>query len=74
MEHPWPYRKFHSCTDPDGGGVRPPPPENSQVIWVSIENSIWIPHPGKSWNPWKMVDPPPWINDGTIPETWEKFL
>ena len=20
-----------------------PPPENSQVIWVSIENSVWIP-------------------------------
>ena len=19
MEHPWPYRKFHSCADPDGG-------------------------------------------------------
>ena len=55
MEHPWPYKKFHSCADPDGGGARPPPPENSQVKWVSIENSIWIPTlekagpPGKWW-------------------------
>ena len=39
-------------------GRGPTPPENSQVIWVSIENSIWIPHPGKSWTSWKMVDPP----------------
>ena len=45
------------------------PPENSQVIWVSIENSIWIPTlekvgpPGKWWTPW--------INDGTPPETWK---
>ena len=62
MEHPWSYRKFHSCADPDGGGVQPPPPENSQVIWVSIENSILDPPP------WKKFDPlenggPPWIND-----------
>ena len=39
-------------------GEGPNHPENSQVIWVSIENSTWIPQPGKSWTPWKMVDPP----------------
>ena len=21
MEHPWPYKKFHSYVDPDGGGA-----------------------------------------------------
>ena len=37
-----------SCADPEGRqGVRPPPPGKSQVIWISIEISIWTPTPWK---------------------------
>ena len=50
-----------------GGGVRVPPPGISQVIWVSIEISIWNPHPpgfkldpslenvGPPLDPWKSI-------------------
>ena len=74
IEHPWPYRKFHSCEEPEGGvGRGPTPPENSQVIWVSIENSIGIaPTQEKAGPPlenggphWKN-DGPPGKNDGPI--------
>ena len=39
--------KTYSCADPDGGqGSRPP--EKSHVIWVSIGNKQFDPHPGRS--------------------------
>ena len=40
------------------GGPDPPPPGESQVIWVSIGNKQLDPT-GKSWTPppWKMLDP-----------------
>ena len=34
-----------------GGGSWSGPPGKSQVIWDSIEISIWTPPPGKSWTP-----------------------
>ena len=50
-----------SSVDPEGGHeVRtpPPPPQKSQVIWVSIGNKTW-----------KKLDPPPvkcWTPSGTL--------
>ena len=43
------------------GGSGPPPPGKSQVIWVSIEISIWTPLE-KSWTPLENVGHPldPW--------------
>ena len=40
-----------------GGIGGPDPPGKSQVIWVSIEISIWT-TPGKSWTPLENVGPP----------------
>ena len=53
--------RYATCADPEGDRGPDPPPWKIQVTWVSIEISIWIP-PGKSWTPWKMLDPPldPW--------------
>ena len=48
--------RVNKCGSRGGGqGVRTPPGK-SQVIWVSIGNYDWT-SPGKSWTPWKMLDP-----------------
>ena len=52
------------------GGPTPPPLKKSQVIWVSIENSIWTTTTlEKVGPPWKMVEPPGIMMDPS--ETWE---
>ena len=42
--------------DPEGGGGGGGAGGKSQVIWISIGNKQLDP-PGKSWTPWKMLDP-----------------
>ena len=56
-----------TCADPEGGIGDPDPPGKSQVIWVSIEISIWTPP-----LPWKKLDPPPPLEKVVTPsETLE---
>ena len=46
-----------ASADPEGGqGVRTPPPEKSQVIWVSIGNKQLDP-PWRNWTPMENVGP-----------------
>ena len=47
-----------SCVVSEGGIGGPEPPDKSQVIWVSIEISIWTPHPWKKLDPLEHVGPP----------------
>ena len=42
----------NECADPEGGEGGPPPPGQSQVLWVSIENKQLDSPP-----PWKKLDP-----------------
>ena len=50
-------RLYKLCADPEGGIGGPYPPGKSQVIWVTLEISIWTPPgkkmdpPGKGWTP-----------------------
>ena len=46
----------------------PPPPGKSQVIWGSIEISIWTPPP------WKKEDSPPLENVGPTLDPWKSTV
>ena len=50
-----PAGRDSKCRSRGGQGVQTPPGK-SQVIWVSIGYKQLDP-PGKSWTPWKMLDP-----------------